>query len=270
MKNILKFFLACLILSSNSIFAQIPESKIMPKKKFINTTLANKFIDSVTLIISKNPNDTNYYLRSTAYKYLGSFDNEYKDLSKAIAINDKAGIYFYYRAACEERRNNLVEAKLDFTKAIQLMPEFEWAWNDRGLILAQLNDNENALKDFNKSLQLKPNWGLPYLNIADVYESEWKYDLAEKNYLKSIELQPENYMTYNNLGVLYKKYEKYPQAIEQFQKAITIYPEYVLAMSNLAEVYSRLGDQKKLCATLKQMSDLGNVKASQYYNSNCN
>ena len=53
---------------------------------------------------------------------------------------------------------------VDYTKAIELDPDFAFAYNNRGLAKAELEDNYGAIEDFTKAIELDP-------DDADAYNS---------------------------------------------------------------------------------------------------
>ena len=55
-------------------------------------------------------------------------------------------------------------AIVDFNKAIQLKPDFDAAYNNRGLAYHDKDDYDRAIVDFNTAIKLKPNFAAPYSN----------------------------------------------------------------------------------------------------------
>lgn len=76
----------------------------------------------------------------------------------------------------------------DFTKAIELDPQFADAYHRRGMILGALGNYDSAIADYNKAIELNPKYGT----------------------------------TYKNRGVLFLKINDRQRAIVDFEKALTL------------------------------------------------
>ena len=64
----------------------------------------------------------------------------------------------------------------DFTKAIQLKPNYVYAYSNRGVAKKDLKDYQGALEDFTKAIELDPKFEGSFFNRADV-----KYILNDFN-----------------------------------------------------------------------------------------
>ena len=60
----------------------------------------------------------------------------------------------------------------DFTKAIQLKPNYVYAYSNRGVAKKDLKDYQGAIEDFTKAIEYDPNFNPVYFNRADA-----KYNL---------------------------------------------------------------------------------------------
>jgi len=79
-----------------------------------------------------------------------------------------------------------LEAIKEYTKAIELNPNFEPAYINRGnsySIFLQMY--EKGIQDYTKAIQINPNNDVPYSRRAINYENLENYDLAQKDCEKS-------------------------------------------------------------------------------------
>jgi tetratricopeptide (TPR) repeat protein len=90
-------------------------------------------------------------------------------------------------------RKMLRKAIADFTKAIQLKPDYAEAYFQRGLTkrLVPLQDDRGAIGDFTKAIQLKPDYAIAYANRGYVRARMMDFDGAIADYTKAIELKPD-------------------------------------------------------------------------------
>jgi tetratricopeptide (TPR) repeat protein len=91
----------------------------------------------------------------------------------------------------------------DCNKAIELAPNFAYAYNNRGYSYGELGQYDKAMEDINKSLELDANNEYAYTNRGTVYKYLKQYDKAVKDYEKALEINSEfeeahEYL--NNLG----------------------------------------------------------------------
>ncbi len=90
------------------------------------------------------------------------------NLNKLIQKYTSNSEAIYLRAFSKHRSGKLNEAIEDYSKHIELKPDFAEAWYFRGVLKYQLNDS-TALSDYNKAIELNPNFGEAFNNRAIIY-----------------------------------------------------------------------------------------------------
>ena len=91
----------------------------------------------------------------------------------------------------------------DFTKAIELKPEYVEAYYSRAICESKLGKMENALADFNKVTELDPgNKNAVFNRAYYIKQQTGDYQSAVEDYNLYLDLNKdgENAFTYNNLG----------------------------------------------------------------------
>ena len=73
-------------------------------------------------------------------------------------------------------KNALVESEGDFNKAIELEPDYAYAYCRRGLAKYILQDYKGAIADYNKAIDLKPFFAQAYF-----YKGNALFELKETN-----------------------------------------------------------------------------------------
>ena len=81
---------------------------------------------------------------------------------------------------------------------------------------------QEAIKDYSKAIELEPDYYLRYSFRADCYKELKQYDLAIKDYSKAIELDPEDYWNYVHRADYYKELKQYELAIKDNEKALEL------------------------------------------------
>jgi tetratricopeptide (TPR) repeat protein len=99
--------------------------------------------DKQCLLFHKTTSNPPLTLISAAdYLYQGDFDYERGDCGKALS---------------------------DYTKAIEMNPNFAEAYNNRAYTYMRMRTYPNALTDLNKALELHPNYIHALMNRGDIY-----------------------------------------------------------------------------------------------------
>jgi lipoprotein NlpI len=66
----------------------------------------------------------------------------------------------------------------DYNKAIEIEPNNNVAYNNRGIYFLIHNDPDAALADFNKAIELNPKLAMAYKNRAYVYKQRGETEKA--------------------------------------------------------------------------------------------
>ncbi len=82
---------------------------------------------------------------------------------------------------------------------------------------------ELALSDYSKAIDINPNYADAYNNRGNLYSDLQKYELALSDYSKAIDINPNYAMAYNNRGVVYALTREFPKALADAEKASELY-----------------------------------------------
>ena len=129
----------------------------------------------------------------------------------------------------------------DFTKAIELKPDYAFAYNNRGAVYRTKGEHDLAIKDCNKAIQLKSDYAEPYSNRGSAYRNKGDYDRAIKDYDTAIKLKSDFAQAYYNRGLAYHEKGEFDLAIEDYSKAITLKPKLFHPYYNRGNAYLREG-----------------------------
>jgi len=124
------------------------------------------------------------------------------------------------------------EAIAEYTKAIELDPNYAHAYNNRGVAYKNKGQYELAIADYNRAIELDPNYAHAYYNRGVAYKNREQYELAIADYSKAIELDPEDSSVWNSKGVCLSRLDRYEEALECYDKALQIDPDYAYAKNN--------------------------------------
>jgi tetratricopeptide (TPR) repeat protein len=96
-----------------------------------------------------------YYLRGQLkQKTDGDFKGAIADYTKAIELKPDYAEAYFSRGYARKSQGDLGGAMGDYTKAIELKPDFAWAYNNRGWCKFLKNDFAGAISDADKAIQI--------------------------------------------------------------------------------------------------------------------
>jgi len=197
------------------------------------------------LKLSKDPFESSRALnnRATIYENQEKFDLALEEYTKAIEIDPQYPLQYSNRARTYQKQQNYELALKDYTQGISLDKENPRWYEQRADCYIAKEDLTAALKDLDKAIDLAPNDPYYYINRADFYtDYKTEYELALKDYETALKHSKDPYessRTLNNRATIYENQEKFDLALEEYTKAIEIYPNYSLYYSNRARIYQK-------------------------------
>ena len=171
----------------------------------------------------------NYNKSGNAKVDKGNLDGALADFTKAIELKPDYADAYISRGVVKDIKGDKDGAIADFNKAIELKPDYADAYNNRGNVKSDKGDLDGALADFTKAIELKPNYAEAYNNRGYVKKAKSDMDGALADFNKAIQLKPNNDFAYFNRGSL--KFDKgnMDGALADFNKAIELNPNNVWA-----------------------------------------
>ena len=193
-----------------------------------------------------DPQDHVFYNNSGIdYGEEGEYDLAIKDFTKAIDLKPDYALAYNNRGAVYRSKGNHDLAIEDCNKAIQLKPDYAEPYSNRGSAYRNKGEIDRAIEDYDIAIQLKPNFVEAYYNRGLAYHEKGELDLAIKDYGKAIELNPKLVHPYNNRGNAYRQKRYFDKAIEDCDKAIKLNPKLGLAYYIRGEVWLNLKEWDK-------------------------
>ena len=122
---------------------------------------------------------------------------------------------------------NFRKALTLLNKALEVDPNAEAAYHNRGIIYKSLKEYSKAIQDFNKAIDLHPNDAANYGSRADIYIDLKEYSKAIQDHNKIIEIEPNSASNHFSRGVIYDGW------LKEYSKAIHLLPLYTCLLSRL-------------------------------------
>jgi tetratricopeptide (TPR) repeat protein len=145
------------------------------------------------------------------------------------------GETYAYRGLVHADLGEFDSAVSDYTKGIQLQPEFDAAYNNRGTAYSEMGDYKSAIADFTKAIQINPEYVNAYMNRGYTYDGLKEFDLAIADFDKVLSLNPKDRRAevYHARAISYANKGDRELAIADFRRALQIDPSMQSARNNL-------------------------------------
>ena len=207
------------------------------------------------------------YLSGNYQTALSHFDQVMKNsqlFQEPIFLN-LAGVYFF-RGNSQYLLRNLPTSIQEFSKSIEIYPEFQDAYINRGSVYLEMKQYSSALEDFNKAIEIDSTSALAYTNRANIYYLQNQLQDAFADVNRAIEIDPNFLLAYENRGAFFTNLGEYKSAISDFEKALEISPSNFRVYNNLGLVYTNLNDKEKAISAFEMAIFLNPKFARTYYN----
>lgn len=109
--------------------------------------------------------------------------------------------------------------------SLSTVPMIAEDWNRTGVAKFNKEDYQGALVDYTKAIELDPNFVIAYYNRGRAYYDLVSYDLAIADYFKAIALDPNFAPAYHSRGFAYQQKGDKQIAIEDLKKAAELYQQ---------------------------------------------
>lgn len=170
-----------------------------------------------------------------------------------LAPGDQAAVYAY-RGDARRRLNQLQEAVLDYTRALEIGLPAAYAarvYNNRGMAMVAADLFANAVDDYTAAIRLDPKFSEAYVNRGVVHMMNRRMEAAFQDFADALKANPNNGRAYSNRGQAYMHVEFYEDAIAEFTAALELMndpEEAVVPLFNRGLAWEALGEDDEAYA----------------------
>jgi len=116
------------------------------------------------------------------------------------------------------------KAVQEYTKALELDPNFGYAWNNLGYIYAKMGDYDKAIECFKRYAAVFPGDANPFDSMGDLYFQRGQLDEALVQYKEAIFTKPDFLLSCTKIVYIYALREDYAEAMKWVDHYITFAP----------------------------------------------
>lgn len=188
---------------------------------YVQQSQYEKAIEIYTFYLGFQPNHVDARSqRAVAFASIGNFENAFEDINKAF---ESAGFAAIEQAIVHNNRaqinflSNEPESALDdFSRAIELNPNYADYWLNRGILNQYMGNWDNALADYEAYLNFNPEDSEAYLSMAQIYLTLGDLTNTLSSLDSAIEITPEDAELYIFRGSIYLQVEQFADAAKDY------------------------------------------------------
>ncbi|NEQ36182.1 MAG: tetratricopeptide repeat protein [Okeania sp. SIO3I5] len=168
------------------------------------------------------------------------------------------------------RLNNSIGKKLEaiaaYDKALEIKPDYYYAWNNKGNTLSDLGRYEEAISAYDKALGIKQNSHDSWIFKGNSLSDLGRYEEAISAYDKALEVKPDDDESWLLKGNALINLEKYEQAISAYDKALEIKPDQDEACFYKGNALINLGKYEQAIAAYEKAIEIKSDSHTAWYN----
>jgi tetratricopeptide (TPR) repeat protein len=200
----------------------------------------------------------------------GDYQGAIADFSKVIDINPNYSDTYNKRGSAKGNLDDIQGAMADFSIAIQLDPNNSDAYKSRGVAKAKLGDYRGAIADYSKAIELESNNSDFYDGRAVSKDNLQDYLGAINDFTLAIELSPKDSNLYYKRGLSKAHLEDYQGVIMDNSKAIELEPNNSMAYFSRGIAKMLLNQKESACLDWSKSGELGYSNAYKMIQKYCN
>ena len=120
------------------------------------------------------------------------------------------------------------------------MPSKPFILNEKGLVLRQLGQFENALEVYNEAIRLDSDFFLAWFNKGVSLSKLDRNEEATEAFTQALRIDPNDSDAWANKGATLFKLRRYDDALDAYKETIRLDPNYSYAWSGLSTVFIEL------------------------------
>jgi len=176
---------------------------------------------------------------------VGKQDEAQMEMEEAARLKPNSAEIHYFLGRIHYTRNAFPLAKQEFEAAIRLDPSYMKAYDNLGLTMEGMGDDQAALANYEKAIQLversgrKSEW--PCLNLCAMYNRLNKPESALEYCRRALALNPKSEQAWFEVARAHMAQRNWASAANALQSAIEINPRFPKFHYVLSTVYRKMG-----------------------------
>lgn len=174
--------------------------------------------------------------RAKAAYNSGNYDAAVEGYTAALKVKSGDARLYYNRGLAYFKDNKDLDAVADFSKALELAPQFILAHLNRGRTYLRLSRFEDSLQDFTKAIELKGDDHFFWYCRAAAYANLNKKDAAISDLNQALALNPTDVPSYIARADIFFSLQKLAEAGADYRRILTLRPDAEFAKKRLLKI----------------------------------
>jgi tetratricopeptide (TPR) repeat protein len=172
--------------------------------------------------------------QSQQLKYLKLAQSQAETIIIEADLEFSSGLFVWDIGNSLLKFKHYEEAVTSYDRALNINPEDDSAWSNRGVALDILKRYEEVVTSFDRALDINPEDDSAWSNRGVALGNLERYEEAVTSFDRALKINPENDSAWSNRGVALANLERYEEAVTSYDRALKINPEDDSAWYNLA------------------------------------
>lgn len=222
--------------------------------------------DSIISIDSNN--SWAYERKAVALFYLKRYEESKLLSDAAVRLDGNSWEGYFWRGNVRKILGDTSGAIADYSRSIEINPNYALALNNRGNLYGRLNEMDSAVADLKMAIKADSAFVQAWNNLSVYYFRMGYNDSADAIFAQGLK--------YDKSGLLYQQrgLERYNAKLYELAVAdLTLSLQYdsksALTYLYRAYAYAAMEDHNAACEDLSKARDLGSAEARRYYEANC-
>ncbi|MBZ5514284.1 MAG: tetratricopeptide repeat protein [Acidobacteriia bacterium] len=201
---------------------------------------------------------------------VGKYDEAQLELEEAARLKPNSAEIHYFLGRIHYTHNAFQLAKQEFEEAIRLDPSYAKAYDNLGLTMEGMGDDNAALASYEKAFELmarqgqKSEW--PYINVCAMYNRRNEPVRALGYCQNATAINPKSVSAFFETAKAHMARGDWDAAAKALQRSVELNPRYPKFHYVLATVYRKLGkrtESEREMATFRELSAQSGVPPGQ-------
>jgi tetratricopeptide (TPR) repeat protein len=166
--------------------------------------------------------EVEYYNRAANFAKIGKFKEAVELLDQITTVNPGNIEAWNDKGILLWSLGNNELALESYEKAVELDSGYTDAWVNKGVVLNRLNRQEDALEAYDRALSIDSNIEEAWTNRGVVLYKLRKMKDAAESFKKGIAINPDSEEAWVNLGNTFEKMERFSDAIKAFERVLNL------------------------------------------------
>jgi tetratricopeptide (TPR) repeat protein len=202
-------------------------------------------------VIMDPDNDRLYHALALAHMSLNENEEAYRNINKAIKLNDKKDSYYFEQGALLERLGQYDKAIESMKRTLEINPHHSNAHNFIGYIYATKGEDlDKALSHLEQALNIQPRNGYFLDSLGWIYHKRGEPEQALVHIKKAMVYAQPDPVLYDHLGDVYFSMDKTTEARKAWKTSLA------LTLKRLEEPAGEIPDPDKLREKIRKVDQM--------------